>query len=112
MTPRDMAGFWNLLGQTWGSRFIDQYGPNPNDAWAACLASVPVDVARDALKKLIAGGSPFPPTLPEFIALAKTSKPVIVPPILTYQKPTMTPEQVEQRRREMYGALGRRIPGG
>ena len=110
MTPAEMGKFWELLGQTWGARFFDQYGKAPNDAWTAMLTRVPSDVGRAVLMKLIHGGSPFPPTLPEFLALAKTVRPATVHPILTHQKPPMTDAQVEARRREMYGALGRRIP--
>jgi hypothetical protein len=68
-----MAKLWGLLSQTWGARFIDQYGPNPNEAWQGVLAQTDLDAARDALRALIYAGSPFPPTLPEFLAEARKS---------------------------------------
>jgi hypothetical protein len=60
-----------LLGQTWGARFVDQYGTAPNEAWTAALACIGPEAARDAFKALIASGSGFPPTLPEFVAAAR-----------------------------------------
>jgi len=69
----EMAKLWSLLGQTWGSKFIDQYGPNPNEAWQGVLAQTDLGAARDALRALIYAGSPFPPTLPEFLAEARKS---------------------------------------
>ena len=71
MTPEQIKGLWNLLGQTWGDKFMQQYGAEPNQAWTLTLAQVPLPAARLALDLLIRGGSGFPPTLPEFIAAAK-----------------------------------------
>lgn len=126
MTPAQIETLWTLLAQTWGAKFIENYGPKPNDAWSAALVNLTPDQAKFALRKLIDAGSPFPPTLPEFASLAKGSPRSEVrydgngvahiygsrPAILSHQKPAMTDEQIELRRREMYGALGKRIPGG
>ena len=67
MTPQEMKGLWDLLAQTWGSKFYEQYGPSPNDAWTMALASTSRDAAMYALKRLIEEGSAFAPTLPEFM---------------------------------------------
>ena len=96
---------WALLGQTWGHKFLDQYGPSPNEAWSAALAAISPDQAKGALWKLIRAGSPFPPTLPEFMALAQKSRPAEVHPILTHQQPQMSQEQVAKRRAEMQELL-------
>jgi hypothetical protein len=71
MTPIEMKGLWDLLGQTWGSKFYEQYGPNPNDAWGMALTHTSIEAAKYALGKLIEGGSPFAPTLPEFMVFAR-----------------------------------------
>ena len=71
MTPQQIKALWTLLGQTWGNKFLDQYGVEPNEAWSATLAHVSTEAARYALKQLIGEYSPFPPTLPEFIGWAK-----------------------------------------
>ena len=75
MTPTEMRGLWNLLGQTWGAKFFEQYGTEPNDAWSAFLADRPIDAAKYALRGLVMEGSPFPPTLPEFMAWARKWRP-------------------------------------
>ena len=71
MTPHELKGLWDLLGQTWGSKFYEQYGPSPNDAWTMALTSASREAAMYALKKLIEGGSPFAPTLPEFMVFSR-----------------------------------------
>jgi hypothetical protein len=71
MTPIEMKGLWDLLGQTWGSKFYEQYGPQPNDAWGMFLSGASIDAAKYALRKLVETGQPFAPTLPEFMAHAR-----------------------------------------
>jgi len=71
-----MLALWNLLLQSWGQKFAEQYGATPNDAWTAMLANVEPEAARYAFTKLIDSGSAFPPTLPEFVAWAKKYRPV------------------------------------
>jgi hypothetical protein len=119
VTPQQQDHLWRLLGQTYGHKFADQYGPSPNEAWAAAMASMTADQAKFAFRKLVDGGSPFPPTLPEFVALAKGAPRSEVrydangvayihgdrPAILTHEQPAMTPEQVEFRRQQMRDLL-------
>ena len=71
MTPQEMKGLWDLIGQTWGSKFYEQYGPSPNDAWTMALNASSREAAMYSLKKLIEGGSAFAPTLPEFMVFAR-----------------------------------------
>lgn len=112
MTHDEMRALWRMLTQTWGARFAEQYGAEPNEAWSSFLAVVTVHAARHALRALVIQGSPHPPTLPEFVAAARGYRPpgANVAAILTHRKPEMTAAQIEQRRSEMYGALGRKIP--
>ena len=76
MNSSEMLALWNLLLQSWGQKFAEQYGAKPNDAWTAMLAKVEPDAARYAFTQLIGAGSPFPPTLPEFVAWAKKYRPI------------------------------------
>ena len=71
MTPNDMRGLWRLLGQTWGAKFVEQYGTEPNEAWVAMLNEIDTESARAAYRALVLSGSAFPPTLPEFLAEAR-----------------------------------------
>jgi hypothetical protein len=59
------------MGQTWGNKFLEQYGPEPNDAWIAFLSGMTVDASKSAFRDLVLEGSGFPPTLPEFVAIAR-----------------------------------------
>jgi hypothetical protein len=76
MNAQQTRSVWMLLAQTWGARFLEQYGTTPNDAWAAALANIEPQAAKHALHKLIDEGSGFPPTLPEFVVHARTFRPV------------------------------------
>ena len=76
MNSGHMDAIWRLLAQTWGAKFLEQYGPRPNEAWSAALANVEPDAAKYALTKLIDSGSGFPPTLPEFVAWVKKYRPI------------------------------------
>ena len=79
MNAEQIAALWVLLSQTWGTKFIDQYGKKPNEAWTMALTGMPIEAARFALKELIREGSAFPPTLPEFIAQARRYRPPVIP---------------------------------
>jgi hypothetical protein len=76
MNAAEIGMIWRLLGQTWGAKFLEQYGPNPNEAWSAVLGNIDPDAAKYALTKLVDSGSAFPPTLPEFVAYAKKYRPI------------------------------------
>ena len=76
MNAAEIGMIWSLLGQTWGAKFLEQYGPKPNEAWSAALANLEPDSAKYALTKLIDSGSAFPPTLPEFVVWAKKYRPI------------------------------------
>jgi hypothetical protein len=72
MTPEAIKHLWRLLGQTYGQRWADQYGPTPNEAWSAFLTTIDVPRAKHGLHKAMNSGIPHPPTLPEFVAYVKT----------------------------------------
>lgn len=74
MTLDQTKQLWRLLAQTWGSKFTEQYGPTPNEAWSAALENASVGEAKYALHKLIDEASPFPPTLPEFIGYVRKAR--------------------------------------
>lgn len=71
MNSQEIVALWRLIGQTWGTRFLEQYGSDPNEAWSEVLSQVDAIAARSALRSLVMEGSPHPPTLPEFVAVAK-----------------------------------------
>jgi hypothetical protein len=78
VTPAQIDSLWTLLAQTWGAKFLDQYGVKPNDAWSMTLENLSPQAGRYALTALIQEGSAFPPTLPEFIVAARKYRPPVV----------------------------------
>jgi hypothetical protein len=70
MTLLEMHHLWNLLSQSWGDRFSQQFGATPNDAWRAALSSVGIQAAQHAYRALVKSSTEFPPTLPQFIEAA------------------------------------------
>lgn len=56
-----------------GAKFYEQFGPQPNDSWRDTVGELDAAQVREALRKIRNGGSAFPPSLPEFVALAKNS---------------------------------------
>lgn len=75
MIITQIHGVWDALAQTFGTRFYEQYGERPNEAWTAALASMTPDAAMCALQALISDGVEFPPTLPQFVSLARKWRP-------------------------------------
>jgi hypothetical protein len=75
MNAAEILHLWEFLAQTWGNRFLEEYGAKPNNAWSMALAGIKPDAAKLALSVLIREGSGFPPTLPEFIAAASKWRP-------------------------------------
>lgn len=93
MSPNEMRTLWTLLGQTWGNRFLEEYGPRPNEAWSAALNTVDFQACTQAMRALIDLGSPFPPTLPEFLKQARRfrARPTNV---VELPPPPMAPEKI------------------
>jgi hypothetical protein len=71
MTKHEILLLWEFIAQTWGNKFLEEYGAKPNDAWTMALTAVEPAAAKLALNILIRAGSAFAPTLPEFIGATK-----------------------------------------
>jgi hypothetical protein len=117
MTPEQIKVVWRSLVQVYGHKFADQYGPTPNEAWSAYLATLSVDAAKHAIRKLVFSGEPFAPTLPEFIAYAGQYRPpesqVVRPMRIEHQQP-MTRELIRDgldRLRQELGLPPRKTNG-
>lgn len=70
MTPEQIHHLWNLLSQSWGDKFSQQFGATPNDAWSAALGACSVQAAQHAYRELCRETPDFPPTLPQFMQAA------------------------------------------
>lgn len=67
----------------YGARWLDQWIGAPIDAvkaeWACAVAGYEPAAFKAALDALIRHGKPYPPTLPEFVALLRQSRPQRAP---------------------------------
>jgi len=110
MTPPEITQLWRRLADIWGARFTQQFGDSPNPTWTEALTPLPLDHAREALRTLIASGTPHPPTLPELVAavrssqrkraLEERSREALLPP------PPTDPERARANLRLLRAALG------
>ena len=62
---------WQRLGEMFGTRFAEAYGPRPPDSWVEAVGELRYDQIRGALAKIRNAGLAHPPTLPEFLGFAK-----------------------------------------
>lgn len=75
---------WDRFAEMFGARFYDQYGSEPSGAWKDAVKELRPDQVKAALTKIRNSGSSFPPSLPEFLSLAKN---VSVPKPVEERKP-------------------------
>lgn len=105
MTPTEITKLWDFLSQTWGNKFLEEYGKKPNDAWRMALANVEPEAARFAIRGLIHEGQPFAPTLPEFIGYCRRYRPLPEPTTQIEHKPSVPREVIrdglDRLRREL-----------
>lgn len=106
MTPNELAKLWDFLSQTWGNKFLEEYGKRPNAAWSMALKDIPVDVARYAVLGLIREGQPYAPTLPEFIGYCRRYRELPSPAPQLEHKPTMSRERLRDGLDRLRAELG------
>lgn len=63
--------FWRSMGERFGKRWLDEYGPQPTRAWAELLEPWTADTIRQALDAMGEKAWQHPPTLPQFQALIR-----------------------------------------
>lgn len=65
---------WDRFAEMFGARFYDQYGSEPSEAWREAVAELRGDQVKSALTKIRNSGAQYPPSLPEFLALARSQR--------------------------------------
>lgn len=65
---------WDRFGEMFGARFYDQFGSEPSEAWTEAVTEVRADQIKSALTKIRNSGAQYPPSLPEFLALARSQR--------------------------------------
>lgn len=79
LKPRDSSSYadnasarlWDRFGEMFGARFYESFGSVPSQSWKDAVCELRADQVKAALSKIRNSGSPHPPSLPEFVALAK-----------------------------------------
>jgi hypothetical protein len=66
-----LARFWRSMGERFGKRWLDEYGPEPTRAWEEALRPWDADVVKGALEMMGEKGWQHPPTLPQFQSLLR-----------------------------------------
>lgn len=66
---------WDRFAEMFGARFYDQYGSEPSEAWREAVTEIRPDQVKAALTKIRNSGAQYPPSLPEFLALARSQRP-------------------------------------
>lgn len=69
-----LARFWRSMGERFGKRWLDEYGPEPTRAWEEALRPWDADVVRGALDMMGEKGWQHPPTLPQFQSLLRDAE--------------------------------------
>lgn len=83
---------WNRLRQMYGTRWLDQFGTEPNDLWIRAVDDLTDPQIKHALELLVKQGGEHPPTLPKFVELARRPESTVrstysaAPPIDVWQK--------------------------
>lgn len=69
-----LARFWRSMGERFGKRWLDEYGPTPTRAWEEALRSWDAEIVRAALEMMGEKAWQHPPTLPQFQALLREAE--------------------------------------
>lgn len=66
-----MARFWRAMQHLFGLRWNQNYGEKPSPLWAAEIDRLSDAQIATAYRRLLRSGAAHPPTLPEFLELAR-----------------------------------------
>lgn len=66
-----MLRFWKGMTELFGQRWADSYGSEPGKLWLEAIDSLSDHELKDGIARLMKSGAQHPPTLPEFITLAR-----------------------------------------
>lgn len=69
---------WQRFTEMYGARFLESFGAKPTDSWVDAMGDLSAQQVKGALAKIRNSGSAHPPSLPEFIGMAKGVMPEVV----------------------------------
>lgn len=71
---RRVKNFWTRMVEMYGPKWTSQAGEKPTELWSKAVSALSDDQVRTALGKCIKSGDRWPPSLPEFLTLARGEK--------------------------------------
>lgn len=72
-TDDEVLAIWERMASVYGHKWTSQYGEKIDRTWKRALKSMPVDRLKVALARCAHRQDAWPPSLPEFMALAKVT---------------------------------------
>ncbi len=69
-----MDFLWGRMTEIYGHRWESSYGSKPTETWSRALSALSKDELKRALSACLKRADPWPPSLPEFIAMARPPK--------------------------------------
>lgn len=70
-SDEDVLAIWERMGSIYGHKWTGTYGEKIDPVWKRALQSMPVDRLKLALARCARRDDAWPPSLPEFMALAE-----------------------------------------
>lgn len=69
---------WQRFTEMYGARFLESFGGKPTDSWVDAMGDLSPQQVKGALAKIRNSGGAHPPSLPEFIGMAKGVMPEVI----------------------------------
>jgi hypothetical protein len=69
-----MDFLWGRMTEIYGHKWTSSYGTKPTDVWSKRLSALSRDELKRGVMACVEGGEPWPPSLPEFIAMCRPLK--------------------------------------
>lgn len=63
---RDLDELWRRMARVYGHRWTTHFGETDDGTWLAGLRGIAPEHLAEGLRRVIARGDPWPPSLPEF----------------------------------------------
>jgi len=71
---RTVLAFWTRMAEMYGHKWTSQQGDKPTALWSKAISGLSADELREGIRGCLANGHSWPPSLPEFMAMAKPRK--------------------------------------
>lgn len=74
LNGRQVSAFWKRMAEMYGHRWTSAQGETPNATWSKAISALQPDEIRTALSACLKRADPWPPSLPEFLAMCRAPK--------------------------------------